>query len=113
VSGQVWLLIEVEDSILKDRPLGNGVKWRYLVSPTLRLTREAREADEVVRSASDAGFEVTYASDVHWPVPPWVREKIELRVMAELREKLGKNVRSFAVSIRPLSRLVKYPAQAE
>lgn len=104
------MLIEVEDSILKDKPLGDGVKLKYLVSPTIHLSLEERPTDEVVESADKAGFEVTYANDVHWPVPPWIREKIELKVLADLRERLGKNVRSFAVSIRPLNRLVKYSA---
>lgn len=48
MSGQTWIIIEVEDSILKDKPLGDGVKLKYLVSPTLRLTLEERPTDEVV-----------------------------------------------------------------
>jgi hypothetical protein len=107
---EVWLLIEVKDSILKDKPLGDGVRVRYLVSPRLKLTREERSADEVVGASSDKGFEVRYCSSVSLPVAPWIWRKIEENVLAELRNSLGRNVRSFAVSIEPLARMARYSA---
>jgi hypothetical protein len=53
---EVWLLIEVEDSLLRDAPLGDGVKLRYLASPRLSATLEERSVDEVIDAASRAGF---------------------------------------------------------
>ena len=103
----VWLIIEVEDSILKDKPL-NGKRLHYIVSPTLGLTLEERDVDDVLASASDKGFEIQHASDSYPGVAPWVWKRVEEKVLAALREKLETNVRSFAVSITPLNVLKKY-----
>jgi hypothetical protein len=104
----VWLFIEVEDSILHDKPLGDGVKVRYMVTPTLKILEENRDVDVVVNSAVDAGFEVTFASSTSPGLAPWQMRKVEAAVLEELRTRLGKNVRSFAVSITPLNRMIKY-----
>ena len=98
----VWLIVEVEDSILQDKPLGDGVQLHFLVSPHQRVTLEEREIDDVLKSAVEQGFEITYACSTYPGVPPWVWKKVEVAVMTALREKLGINVRTFAVSITPL-----------
>ena len=104
----VWLLVEVEDSILHDKPLGDGVRLIYLVSPRQRVTLEERDVDVVLQSAQSQGFEIRYACSTDPGVAPWVWRRVEVAVMAALREKLRVNVRSFAVSINPLNVLKKY-----
>ena len=104
----VWLIVEVEDSILQDNPLGDGVQLHFLVSPHQKVTLEEREIDDVLKSAVEQGFEITYACSTHPGVPPWVWKKVEVAVMAALREKYHTNIRSFAVSIVPLNVLKKY-----
>lgn len=104
---RTYIVVEVEDSVLKDRPLGDGVKLMYTVDPWLRLFKEGRPLDAVLASAVDKGYEVSYAGDGR-ACAPWVWEKVELAVLADLRTRLSKNVRSFAVSIRPLARIVDY-----
>ena len=104
----VWLIVEVEDSTLQDEPLGDGVRLIYLESPHQKVTLEEREVDDVLRSAQEKEFEIVYACSTQPGVPPWVWKKVEVAVMAALREKLGINVRTFAVSIRPLNVLKKY-----
>ena len=104
----VWLIVEVEDSILQDKPLGDGVQLHFLVSPHQKVTLEEREIDDVLKSAVEQGFEITYACSTHPGVPPWVWKKVEVAVLAALRERCSVNVRTFDVSIVPLNRLVKH-----
>lgn len=104
----VWLIVEVEDSTLQDKPLGDGVQLHYLVSPHQKVTLEEREIDDVLKSAVEQGFEHSYACSTHPGVPSLVWKKVEVAVMAALRERLGINVRTFAVSITPLNVLKKY-----
>lgn len=105
---EVWMLVSVEDSILQDKPLGDDVRLVYLVSPHQRVTLEERDVDVVLQSAQDQGFEIRYACSTSPGVAPWVWKKVEVAVMAALRERLKVNVRSFAVSISPLNVLKKY-----
>lgn len=105
---EVWILIEVEDSILNDRPLGEGVKWQYMVSPRLKIIQEDRSEREISEAAYQAGFELMHCNSVNHGVAPWVWSKIEMAVYAELRRRLGKNIHSHAVSINSLVRLTKY-----
>jgi hypothetical protein len=102
------MIVEVEDSILRAKPLGDGVRLIYLVSPHQRVTLEEREVDDVLRSAQDKGFEIAYACSTQPGVPPWVWKRIEVAVLAALREKYGRNVRDMDVCINPLNVLKKY-----
>ena len=103
------MLVEVEDSILKDRPLGDGVKLRCLVSPRNQVIWDEREHLEIANSAADKGFELAFCGGIGMPgIARWLWEKKEHAIMVALREKIGINVRSFAVSITPVARMVKY-----
>jgi hypothetical protein len=104
----VWLIVEVEDSILDAKPIGDGIQLHYLVSPHQKVMLEEREIDDVLKSAVEQGFEVAYACSTHPGVPPWVWEKVEVAILAALRKRCGVSVRTFDVSITPLNRLVKH-----
>jgi hypothetical protein len=105
----VWLVVDVEDSTLPDKPLGDGIKLRYAVDTvSLRVFEESRDLGAILKSADEGGFELVHANDISRGVPPWVWDKVEFAMLGELRKKLGLNVRSFAVSIRPVARITKY-----
>jgi hypothetical protein len=104
---EVWRLIEVEDSLLRDAPLGDGVKLHYLALPRLSATLEERSVDEVIDAASRAGFEARYASFVDRGVPPWIWRRIEAAVLAEVRKKVGKDFRAEAICIEAAARMAK------
>jgi hypothetical protein len=103
---KTWLLIEVEDS-LRAQPL-KGQKLRYLVSPTLSLTEEPREEMEVVTAADDKGFEYSHCTPNYPGVGRSAWDRIESKVLAELRTKLGVNVRTQDVCITPLSKMTQF-----
>ena len=102
-----YIVIEVEDSILKAEPLA-GKKLRFIVTPHLQIVPEERELDAIIKAADDQGLECRYACSAGNNVAPWIWKRIETNVLAHLRKTLGLNVREFDVSIDPLAILKKY-----
>jgi hypothetical protein len=102
-----YIVIEVEDSILKVAPLA-GKKLRFIVTPHLQIIPEERSVDAIIKAADDQGFECRYASSAESCTAPWIWNKIENNVLAHLRKTLRMNVRRFDVSIDPLAILKKH-----
>jgi hypothetical protein len=105
---ETWLIVNVCDSILNDKPLGDGVEMNFSVSPRRMVTRELRPIAEVEELARKAGFEVKFASMPRPGLPPWEWDKVELAILAKLREELKLNVRTHAVSIEATHNFIKY-----
>jgi hypothetical protein len=103
-----WLIIEVEDSAFRKTPLiGDGSKLIFVVTPGLSIIPETRSVDDVLASAQEKGWEIRYACSTMPGVPPWTWDKIEIKVLAHLRESLRVNVKTHDVSISPLNVLLQ------
>lgn len=108
MASETWLVVEVEDSIGRVKPL-KGEKLRFLVSPRLQIVDETREVDEIVNSAVKKGMETRFCSSSGFvPIPrrswAWAQEKI----LKKLREERHLNIRTYDVSIDAVAALVKY-----